>query len=304
MVKIRNKALFLVMVSTFLLVGGFGKATNAFAVEGIIPYSVIGTNEYNLPVGFDEPINLLLSYNVWTNINQNWDSNGKEVSTTHSDLFASVNKFARLFTIDGIDNWGFLWEGVLSFGGYTDEAGNHATGLLDPQTGVVAWTKPIPSWTLCFEYWMYLPFGDDSLTSGALSHAVTWMNNHQLFDGKIVVDWDLGYKIRGDQRANGIKAKQGNSIFTNWVVTYKHNAYFNPNIHFDYEASESGKYKNDSDDHFAGETIASGSNMQVGLGNSMKLTDRLLFDVWYAYGVDGRNAPKSNNVFTRFIWSF
>ena len=170
MVKIRNKALFLVMVATFLLVGGFGKVTNSFAVEGIIPYSVIGTNEYNVPVGFDEPINLLLSYNVWTNINQVWGPDGKEASTTHSDLFASVNKFARLFTIDGIDNWGFLWEGVLSFGSYTDEAGNHATGLLDPQVGAVAWTKPIPSWTLCFEYWMYLPFGDDSLTSGALSH--------------------------------------------------------------------------------------------------------------------------------------
>ncbi|MEZ4484337.1 MAG: transporter [Syntrophotaleaceae bacterium] len=294
---IKNKALCLVLVAAFLLVGGFVNVKKASAVEAIIPYSVIGTNEYNLPVGFDEPINLLLSYNVWTNIDQSYDANGDEQSSGY-DLLASVNKFARLFTIDGLDNWGFLWEGVLSFGSLTTESGDHYTGLLDPQTGVVAWTKPIPSWTTCFEYWMYLPFGDDSLTGGSLNHAVTWMNNHQLFDGKIVVDWDLGYKIRGDARVGGVKSEQGNSLFTNWVVTYKHNAYFNPNFHFDYEASESGKNKN------TGATIASGENMQIGIGNSMKLTDRLLFDVWYARGIDGRNAPKSNNIFTRFIWSF
>ncbi len=294
---IKRKALLLVMVAAFLLVGGFVNVDKAVAVEGIIPYSVIGTNEYNLPVGFDEPINLLLSYNVWTNIDQAYDSNGDEISSGY-DLLASVNKFARLFTIDGLDNWGFLWEGVLSFGSLTFENGDHATGLLDPQTGVAAWTKPIPSWTVGLEYWMYLPFGDDSLTGGSLNHAFTWMNNHQFFDGKIVVDWDLGYKIRGDSRVNGVRSEQGNSLFTNWVVTYKHNAYFNPNFHFDMEASESGKNKN------TGATIASGENMQIGIGNSMKLTDRLLFDVWYARGIDGRNAPKSNNVFTRFIWSF
>ncbi len=293
-----NKVFFLCLVTTFLLVSGLTKATQSFAAtEGIIPYSVIGTNEYNLPVGFDEPINLLLSYNVWTNTNQNWGPDGKKVSSGY-DLFASVNKFARLFTIDGIDNWGFLWEGVLSLGSLTTEAGDNATGLLDPQTGVVAWTKPVPNWTTCFEYWMYLPFGDDSLTSGALSHAVTWMNNVQLFDGKIVVDMDLGYKIRGDARAGGVKSEQGNSLFTNWVVTYMHNPYFNPSIHFDYEASGSGKNKN------TGATIASGENMQVGIGNSMKLTDRLLFDIWYSYGIDGRNSPVTNNVYTRFIWSF
>jgi len=298
MMAARSKALLFVLVTTFLLVGGFGNATKAFAVEDIPPYSVIGTNEYNLPVGFDEPINLLLSYNVWVNQNQRYDSDGKKVSTTHSDLFLSVNKFARLFTIDGIDNWGFLWEGILGFGAYGDEDGNNANGLIDPQTGMVAWTRPIPSWTLCLEYWMYIPFGDSDLTNGALNHAVTWMNNHQLFGGKLVVDWDLGYKIRTDARRGGTKYKQGNSLFTNWVITYKHNAYFNPQFHFDYEASESGKNK-DTD-----ATIGSGSNMTVGLGNSMKITDRLLFDIWYAYGVDGRNAPKSNNLFTRFIWSF
>ncbi len=295
---IRNKALSLVLVATFLLIGGFVKVNKASAaIEALIPYSVIGTNEYNLPVNFDEPINLLLSYNAWSNVNQAFDSNGDEVSSGY-DLFASVNKFARLFTIDGLDNWGFLWEGVLSFGSLTTDGGDNFTGLLDPQTGLVAWTKPIPNWTLCFEYWLYLPYGDDTLTNGAVSHALTVMSNHQLFDGKIVVDWDLGYKMRGDQRVAGTRADQGNSLFTNWVVTYMHNAWFNPSFHFDYETCESGESKD------TGATIASYDSMSVGLGNSMKLTDRLLFDIWYTRGIDGRNVAKVNNVMTRFIWSF
>jgi hypothetical protein len=44
--------------------------------------------------------------------------------------------------------------------------------------------------------------------------------------------------------------------------------------------------------------------MQLGVGNSMKITDRLLFDIWYSYGIDGRNIARTNNVYTRFVWSF
>lgn len=299
MVAIRRKALSLFLVAAFLLVGGFVKVDKASAaIEALIPYSVIGTNEYNLPVGFDKPINLLLSYNAWSNINQAYDADRDEVSAGY-DLFASVNKFARLFTIDGIDNWGFLWEGVLSFGSFTTEDGANYSGLLDPQTGVVAWTKPVPNWTTCFEYWLHLPFGDDALSQGAVSHTVTWMNNVQLFDGKVVIDMDLGYKMRGDGRLGGTtKVDWGDSLFTNWVITYMHNAWFNPSVHFDYETAGESKFKSDAGGDY------SYDNMQVGIGNSMKLTNRLLFDVWYTRGIDGRNAPKSNNLMTRFIWSF
>ncbi|ABA87595.1 hypothetical protein Pcar_0335 [Syntrophotalea carbinolica DSM 2380] len=288
-----KKISMLFLVATFLLIGGFATATQSFAADAIIPYSVIGTNEYNLPVNFDEPINLLLSYNLWQNTTDSWGPDGDDTS-----ILLSVNKFARLFTIEGIDNWGFLWEAVLGYGGIGTESGDNLNGMIDPQVGFVAWTKPIPTWTACFEYWMYLPFGSNELTDNALSHAVTWMNNHQLFDGKVVVDWDLGYKIRGDQRKGGDRNELGNSLFTNWVVTYKHNPWINPSIHVDYETGEAGKSKD------TGDTIASYDRLQVGIGNSMKITDRLLFDFWYSRGIAGRNTARSNAVYTRFIWSF
>jgi hypothetical protein len=293
MMAVRNKVLFLFLVTSFLLVGSFSKVTQSFAADAIIPYSVIGTNEYNLPVNFDEPINLLVSYNVWQNTTENFGPDGDDTS-----ILLNVNKFVRLFTIDGLDNVGFLWEAILGYGGIGVEDGTNLNGMIDPQTGMVAWIKPIPSWTACLEYWLYLPFGSNELSDNALSHAVTWLNNHQFFDGKLVVDWDLGYKIRGDQRKGGERNELGNSLFTNWVITYKHNPWINPNIHIDAETGGHGKNKE------TGETIASYDRLQLGIGNSMKITDRLLFDFWYSYGVAGRNVPRTNAVYTRFVWNF
>lgn len=303
MFTIRKKLFCLVLAAALMVVGGFGNVNKASAaasgaLEQLIPYSVIGTNEYNLPVGFDKPINLLLSYNVWANINQNWDADRDEVTGDRS-IVASVNKFARLFTIDGIDNWGFLWEAILPLASITDDDGANSSGLLDPQTGVVAWTKPVPNWTTCFEYWLHLPFGDDNLTQGAVSHTFAWMNNHQLFDSKIVVDWDVFYKFRGDGRlGTGAKYDLGDTLGANVVVSYMHSPWFNPNLHFDYDTTGNSEGKAGAAD------LSSSDNMQVGIGNSMRLTSRLLLDVWYARGIDGRNAPKTNNIYTRLIWSF
>ncbi|MDD4457650.1 MAG: transporter [Syntrophotalea acetylenica] len=292
MMAIRNKILSMLLVTSFLMIGGLSMATRSFA-DAFIPYSVIGTNEYNLPVGFDKPINLLASYNVWSNITDYHGEDGENY-----DALLSVNKFVRLFTIDGLENWGFLWEGVVGFGGLGFENGASLSGLIDPQTGMVAWTKPIPSWTLCFEYWLHLPWGSNELSDGSVNHTLTMMNNHQLFDGKFVIDWDFGYKMRGDGRKLGTKYEYGNSLFTNWVFTYKHNPWVNPNIHFDWESGGSGKNKSADTD------LASYDRMQLGIGNSMKITDRLLFDIWYSYGIDGRNIARTNNVYTRFVWSF
>jgi hypothetical protein len=77
-----------------------------------------------------------------------------------------------------------------------------------------------------------------------------------------------------------------------------HSPWFNPNLHFDYETTGNSEGKGGIAD------LGSSDNMQVGIGNSMRITKRLLLDVWYARGIDGRNSVKTNNVYTRFIWSF
>jgi hypothetical protein len=271
---------------------GFCNATQSFAADAIIPYSVIGTNEYNLPVGFKEPINLLLSYNVWSNVN---DYHGPEGADY--DILVSVNKFARLFTIDGLitgDFCGKAFSGMPEYLGTED--GDNINGMIDPQTGMVAWTKPIPSWTLCFEYWLHLPWGSSDLSDSAFVSDFAWMNNHQW--GCFVLDWDIGYRLRGDQRKGGQRNKLGDSLFANAVLTYKVSPRINPALHVDYETAGSGRNKDTN------ETIASYDRLQVGLGNSMKVSDKLTFDIWYSRGIDGRNVAKTNALYTRFIWAF
>lgn len=289
----RNKALFLVLSATFLLLAGFGNVSQSLAAEAVIPYSTIGSNEYQFPMDFDKPINLLLSYNVWQN---NTDNFGSDAGAMDASIMVSANKFARLFKIDGVDNVGFLWEVVLGYAGVGVENGDSMNGMIDPQTGVVAWIKPTENWTTALEYWLYVPLGSDNLTDGSVSHAFAWLNGHKW--DKFCLDWDLGYKIRGDQRKGGARAEQGDSFFANAVLTYNHNAWFAPFLHLDYEAGGHGKDKE------TGSTVASYDRLALGIGNTTKITDRLVFAYWYSKGIDGRNVAKPNAVYGRFIWSF
>lgn len=291
MMAIRNKTLILFLFATFLAVGSISKVSQSFAADAIIPYSVIGTNEYNLPMDFDKPINLLLSYNVWQKTNSYYGAEGPDM-----DVLVSVNKFARLFKIDGIDNVGFLWEAVLGYAGVLVENGDNINGMIDPQTGVVAWIKPTANWTTMLEYWLHLPWGSSDLSDSAFVSDFAWMNNHQW--GCFVLDWDIGYRLRGDQRKGGQRNKLGDSLFANAVLTYKVSPRINPALHIDYETAGSGRNKNTD------ETIASYDRLQVGLGNSMKVSDKLTFDIWYSRGIDGRNVAKTNALYTRFIWAF
>lgn len=291
MLKIRNNGFFLVLVAIFLMVFGFGKARQSFAAEAVIPYSTIGTNEYNFPIDFDKPINLFLSYNVWQNTTEYFGPDGQDTS-----IFVSANKFARLFKIDGIENVGFLWEAVLGFASVSVDDGTNISGMIDPQTGIVAWIRPIPNWATALEYWLHLPFGSNELSDGAVSHTFAWLNNHQW--GKVSLDWDLGYKMRGDQRKGGVKSEQGDSLFANAVLSYNYNNWIAPSLHADYETAGGGRNKD------TGEGVASYDRLQLGIGNSMKVTDRLVFAYWYSRGIDGRNVARTNAVYGRFIWSF
>lgn len=291
MFGIRNKAIFMVLVSTFLLVGGVGKVSQSFAAEAVIPYSTIGSNEYQFPMDFDEPINLFLSYNVWQNTTESYGPDGPDMR-----ILASGNKFARLFKIDGLDNVGFLWEVVLTYAGVGIENGTNMSGMADPQTGIVAWIKPAPNWTTALEYWLHVPLGSNDLTDGAVSHTFAWLNGHKW--GNVCLDWDLGYKIRGDQRKGGARAEQGDSFFGNAVLTYNHNAWLGPFLHVDYETAGHGKNKD------TGAIDPSYDRLQLGLGNTTKITDRLVFAYWYSRGIAGRNVARPSAVYGRFIWSF
>jgi hypothetical protein len=265
------------------------------AEAGDIPYVVIAPHEYQLPVGDDIPENgttLLLSYNFYR-------ENGKAYNGTSNsrNTVATVNKLAHIFKIDGIDNVGFLWEAVAGYASATTKDDHSVSGMLDPQTGLVVWTKPTKNWVTCLEYWLHVPFGDSDLSAHSWDHDFTFMTNYVL--GNFTFDGDVGVKIRGDYKHNGDHAKQGDTLFANLVFAYKFMKQVEPFVKLDYQSTGKSTDK-DTNDIFT----HSNDELAYGVGNQFYITDRLSLAAWYEQGVTGRNTTKTKAGMFRAIWTF
>lgn len=273
----------------------------------IIPYSVIAPHEYQLPIGDDIPNNgttLLLSYNTYRDMSHGY----KGVNTGANSLFASVNKLAHIFKIDGVKDVGFLWEAVLGAGSLSLKNGasgpltstSGTSGLIDAQTGLVAWIKPTKNWVSCLEYWMFLPIGSDALSSHSWNHSFAYMTNAVF--GNFTFDGDFGYKIMGDAKFNGFKTKQGDVIFANGVWAYKFMKQVEPFFKVDYQYKRKG-----SSYEYATTTttkVNSAYEVAIGYGNQFYLSDKLSFAMWYEQGIAGKNMDKTKAGYIRAIWAF
>jgi hypothetical protein len=264
------------------------------ADAGIIPYSVIGPHEYQLPVGKEIPkdgLNLLLSYNTYRDEGRAWDGQSDARS-----LFVNIEKFVHIFNIEGLDNCGFLWEGLLGFGSLQMKTNSSETGMIDGQTGLVAWWKPTKNWVNVLEYWLYLPIGSNNLSGHSWNHSVAYMTNYVL--GNFTFDGDFGYKLMGDYKNGSVDNEQGNVFFANTVFTYKVMNQIEPFFKVDYQTTESGKNTT------TGLGLPGQSEVALGIGNQFKISDRANLAVWYEAGVTGRNTTKTNAGYCRFIWTF
>ncbi len=292
MKAVSRKISFALVMAAVAAAGLLGVFNESHA--GIIPYSVIAPHEYQLPVGDAIPkdgINLLLSYNTFRDEGKAW--NGESGARS---LFVNVNKFAHIFKVDGLDKFGFLWEGVLGFGNLQLKNNTSETGMIDGQTGLVGWYNPIPNMSLVLEYWLYLPIGSDNLSGHSWDHSLAFMYNYHV--NGFTVDGDFGYKLRGDYRDGGVHQEQGNVFFANLVLAYKFMNQIEPFFKVDYQTTESGR------DKATGIKLPGQSELALGIGNQFKISDRLNLALWYEKGVTGRNTTKTNAGYARFIWSF
>lgn len=289
---LRKRAVFAMVAAVLSSMCTLGVVDRADA--GIIPYSVIAPHEYQLPVGKEIPkegINLLLSYNTFRDEGKAYDGDSSVRS-----LFANVNKFVHIFGFEGLENSGFLWEAVAGFGHLQLKNQTSETGMIDAQTGLVAWHKPTKNWTNVLEYWLYMPFGSDNLSGHSWNHSLAYMTNYHL--GNFTFDGDVGYKFMGDYRNDGVHLEQGNVFFVNLVFAYKLMKQLEPFVKLDFQSTESGKNKD------TGAKIPSQHELAAGIGNQFSISDRLSLAVWYEHGLDGRNTTKTNAGYCRFIWSF
>jgi hypothetical protein len=179
---------------------------------------------------------------------------------------------------------------VLGFGSLQMKNNTSETGMIDGQTGLVAWHKPTKNWTNVLEYWLYLPIGSDNLSGHSWNHSLAYMTNYHV--GNFTFDGDLGYKLMGDYKDGGVDAEQGNVFFANTVFAYKFMKQVEPFFKLDFQSTESG------------DIAPSQYELAWGLGNQFQVSDRLSLAVWYEGPVDGRNTTKTNAGYARFIWSF
>ncbi len=286
--KVSSVVLAAVLVSVFMV----SLANRADA--GIIPYSVIAPHDYQFPVGSEIPdggINVLLSYNTFRD-----ESDAYNGESGSRNLFANFNKFAHFFKIDGLENCGFLWEGVLGFANAQTKDNRNFSGMIDGQTGLVAWHKPTKNWVNALEYWLYLPIGDNELSGHSWDHSIAYLTNYH--NGNFTFDGDFGYKLRGDYRDGGIHNEQGNVFFANVVFAYKIMKQLEPFVRLDFQSTESGKNKT------TGAKIPGQHELAWGIGNQFTISDRLRLALWYEGPADGRNTTKTNAGYARFIWFF
>jgi hypothetical protein len=291
---LRRRIFFAVIAAALGSVCLVGVSTKADA--GIIPYSVIAPHEYQLPVGDAIPkdgITLLLSYNTFREEGKAWDGDSQS-----RNLFANVNKLAHIFKIDtpALKDVGFLWEAVTGFASATTKDDQSFTGMIDAQTGLVAWIKPTKNWVTSLEYWLYMPFGDNELSGHSWDHSFASLNNYVL--GNFTFDGDFGVKIKGDFKNGGVHAEQGDVFFANAVFAYKFIKQVEPFFKLDYQTTGPGKNKT------SGVKTPGQSELAYGIGNQFYITDRLSLALWYEGGLTGRNTTKTNAGYARAIWSF
>lgn len=276
---------FAVALVTVVLSGGLKKAE-----AGLIPYSVIGVNEFNLPVTY-EPFNAFLSYNVYRDEGKAWDGQSRVNST-----LLTVEKYARFFKIDALPKVGFLWEAVVGAGSVTNKDDTSNTGAIDAQTGFLVWVRPMENLTTGLEYFLYLPFGSNELSGHSIDNSIAFTTNYKL--GKFTLDGDVGYKIKGNYKHAGVNAEQGDTFFCNLVLAYQILKNVEPMLKVDFQSTGTGRdiptnIKTSSSDELAG-----------GIGNHFILSEKLSGDIWYSHGLTGRNTTKTNSVLMRIVYVF
>ncbi len=272
------------------LVIGCLSGVSGKAEAGLIPYSVIGVNEFNLPVKY-EPFNAFLSYNVYRDEGKSWEG-----ESGARDTFLSVEKYARFFKIDALPSVGFLWEAVVG-GIYTSgKDDTSTTGILDMQTGFLAWVRPTPNLTTGLEYFLYLPFGTKDVSSHTWANSIAFCTNYNL--AGFTLDGDIGYKFVGDTHADGKHSENGDVFFGNLVLAYQFMKNIQPMLKLDFQATGSGK------DKATGMKTSGSEELAGGIGNHFTLTEKLSGDIWYEHGLTGRNTTKTNSVLARIVYVF
>lgn len=272
-------------------------------------FSIIGPEEFNLPLA--EPgkgIGFFIQDTDYTFDTQFFDDDGGSVGADplgHSIL--SVTRFGRLFSLDATPKVTYYWE-YLQPAAYIQAGNNSTTGLADPLVSFTAYFRPTANLLLGNENFLQLPLGNDNLTTGGFQFFPQLIGDYTI--GPFGVDGLIGAGFKTDARLNGDRINRGNDYYADLRFRYE-TSHITPFLTYDFTTTESGDFAEVGAASAAagtvvGTTVPNTNQNNVGAGLFFYLTKDHLgaFSVWYSYGIAGKNAVRTNGIFTKIGFAF
>lgn len=273
--------------AVLLALAAIGTAANAQ-----VDRRFIGPHEYALPVDF-KPFNIFVQYATLQNTKDVWNTSGNKASAGHeTDVMVGLTKYVRLWTPEFSSKVGLAWEVIVPEVGIRDKDRTNPSskgGYGDPITGFAAWYKPTDNWTLGTDLFVSVPIGNSEVGGGDRWDAlgsIFWDAQY----GKVNYTGNFGYRFNG----NSVKPNNtpGDYWHLNNRLGYRVTGLLEPYVGLDYQATQSG----------AG--APAGHETAVAAGVMFHTFDHSSIAVHYSKGIEGKNAPVSNNINLKFAYVF
>lgn len=266
------------------------------AVANDIPFAVIGPQEYNLPVNFPQPFNVVVQYGEFNNTNQAWGPSGGLYRTPTYSLFEGLSKYVRFWTIDGVPNIGFAYQVIVPEVMVTGPAGFSVRGIADPLTGPVAYFKPTPNSTIGVEPLVGIPIGESQISNHYWEFLPVVFYDFQAdpfsFTGQ------SGAILRSIQTAPDTpRVNQGTTFFTSLRLGWKATKFWEPFLAFDWQTTSAAKYA-----YIGGEAAPANAETALGVGVMAHFSPVASLTLRYSRGVEGYNTSLTNAGYLKFAY--
>ncbi|GAA4494945.1 transporter [Gluconacetobacter tumulicola] len=264
-----------------------------------ITLDVIGPHEYELPIDFNKPWDILVQYVNGNAAGSVYNTMGQRQARGGSHTWQGMSKWVHFWKFRGIPNVGFGWE-LIQVENYVLADGTNYGGLGPTISGPVVWFKPNRKSTFGMQAFMQTPSG----TRDALSTNYWSVNLNLVFDYEwknFSFDGDVGTVVGATLHETGRHSyTPGTTFYTNLRFSWKASKVAEPFFALDWQ-NAGGLY-----DHTAGNWVSDSSSREIALGVGMMfpLTRSLTFTTRYSHSVDGRNVPETNAWFGKIIYVF
>ncbi|MDF7673726.1 transporter [Acetobacteraceae bacterium ESL0709] len=262
-----------------------------------ITFAVIGPHEYDLPVDFKTPFNVLVQYGDGNAAGEHYNSKGNRHGGNGAHTWAGMSKYVHFWTFDSIPHVGFAYE-VIQGESYTLANGKNYGGLGGTITGPAVWFKPNKKSTFGIQVFMQTPTGTrqniaPNYWSALTSFMFDYEWDHFSFDG------DLGAVSASTKHIKGEHSYHPGTVFhSNLRFSWKASKEWEPFLALDWQ-NGAGLYDNTLN-HYIRDTNT--REVALGVGLMWNISPQFNLTARYSHSVEGRNIPETDAYYLKFVY--